>query len=611
MADYTQPYQYWGVSPQTAGTFPLGLRTSNNLFNIKYYPGAERNQQKWPGLIGPSTARDQGDPQMLFANPDDSGVAGAQLLRRKYDSGMRTPQQIIAGQNGWTPGRMDSANAVAGYAGVQPNADLKLDTPEGMRRFLPALATQEHGTWARDKLFTNDMFDRIAERATGAQFASGDLPKLEQLKDDGSNAHRWANGPQKPVMQPPPTNATAASPQGPQPMAMTPQPQPEESPFNQFINRFQSPMTQQGLGLLMSAMQGGDLNQGMTAGAQRGQMALQQQLQQQQQREAQAKKQAIAQMLSDPSSMQGVPAPLVNLARATGDVDPVSQFLVKSSQPPTSDDIKEYEYAKKGGFAGSFVEWMAQKKQHGGDYAKQLVYGTDKDGNIVPMQAGSRGDLVASKMPQGVSLQRDPIKIDGPTGTVLIDPTTRTQIGFIPKQIAQAEIDKSVGETIAKARANLPMAEQTFKNAQEMLNKIRSHEALVKGYGVGVGSYIPAIHGTSVKDFDALVEQAKGGAFLQAAQNMRGLGALTETEGRAATQAVTRMNRALTKEAFLEALKDYENIMERGLAVTRAQAQIGQQPAGAPPPGVIQTPQRQQPAPAPAGNGGWSMEKVQ
>lgn len=610
MTDYTQPYQYWGVSPQTAATFPLGLRTSNNLFNIKYYPGAEQNQTKWPGLIGPSTARDQGDPQMQFANPEDSGVAGAMLLRRKYDAGQRTPQQIIAGQNGWTPGRMDSANAVAGYAGVQPNADLRLDTPEGMRRFLPALATQEHGTWARDKLFSDNLFDKIAERATGAQFASGDLPPLEQLKDDGSNAHRWTGGPQRPVQQP--NTPAAASPRGPQPMADPYQPQqPEQSPFNSFLDRLQSPLTQQGMGLLMASMQGKDMNEGMSAGMARGNQFLQQQQQRQLQAQEQAKKQAISQMLADPSSMQGVPPALVNLARATQNVDPVAQFLVKASQPPTSDDIKEYEYAVKGGFKGAFTEWMAQKKQHGGDYAKQLVYGTDAAGNIVPMQAGSRGDLVASKLPPGVMLQRDPLKIDGPTGTALIDPTTRTQIGFIPKQIAQAEIDKSVGETIAKARANLPMAEQTFKNAQEMLNKIRSHEALVKGYGVGVGSYIPAIHGTSVKDFDALVEQAKGGAFLQAAQNMRGLGALTETEGRAATQAVTRMNRALTKEAFLEALKDYENIMERGLAVTRAQAQIGRQPAGAPPPGVIQTPQRQQPAPAPAGNGGWSMEKVQ
>jgi hypothetical protein len=192
---YQSPTEYWGVSPEVAGTLPLGLRHSNNLFNIKYFRGAERNQQKWPGLIGPSEARDQGDPQMKFSTVEDSGVAGAHLLRRKYDAGMRTPNEIIAGKMGWTGGRYDSAKAVADYAGVRPNEDLRLNTPEGMRQFLPALATQEHGQWARKKLFNENMFDRIAERATGAQFASGELPKLDLLKEDGSNAARvWSDG---------------------------------------------------------------------------------------------------------------------------------------------------------------------------------------------------------------------------------------------------------------------------------------------------------------------------------------------------------------------------------------------------------------------------------
>ena len=606
MSGYLNPANYWGVSPQTASTFPLGLRTSNNLFNIKYYPGAERNQAKWPGLLGPSSARDEGDAQMLFANPEDSGVAGAMLLRRKYDAGQKTPQQIIAGPSGWTPGRTDSANAVASYAGVNPSADLKLDTPEGMRRFLPALATQEHGTWARDKLFSDDLFDKIGERATGAQFASGALPQLAPLDlETGANAHRWPDGPKAPMAQP--MTAPASQQPGPQPMADPyAQPQPDESPFNSFLTRFQSPMTQQGLGLLLSAMQGGDLNQGLTAGAQRGQMAFQQQQQQMQMRQAEAKRQAIEQMLSDPNSMQGVPPALVNLARATRDVDPVAQYLVKSSVPPSSDDIKEYEYAKKTGFTGSFVDWMGQKKQHQGEYAKQLVYGTDAAGNIVPMQAGSKGDLVASKMPQGVSLQRDPIKVETATGTALIDPTTRTQIGFIPKSLAQAEVDKGLGETIAKARSGLPVAENTFQTAKETLDKIRSHPGL--DWGVGAPSYIPPFKGTEIQNFATLVDQAKGGAFMQAVQGMRGLGALTEQEGKAATAAIARMDRAQSKAAFLDALKDYESLMERGLAVQRRLAAVGQDLSQQPqlPQRGLQPAQGGEPSPS-----GWDIRKVE
>src|SRR5262245_17728969 len=126
---WEDPTQYWGISPETASTLPLGLRLSNNLFNIKYFPGAERNQTNWPGLMGPSSARDQGDPQMRFATVEDSGVAGANLLRRKYDAGMTTPRQLIAGQAGWTPGHQQAAANVARIAGVGLDDDARLNTP--------------------------------------------------------------------------------------------------------------------------------------------------------------------------------------------------------------------------------------------------------------------------------------------------------------------------------------------------------------------------------------------------------------------------------------------------------------------------------------------------
>lgn len=308
MAEFIPPARYWGVDDRTAGTFPLGLRHSNNLFNIKYFQGAERNQNKWPGLLGPSVARDQGDPQMLFANPEDSGVAAAGLLRRKYDSGMRSPQSIIAGRSGWTPGHTMAPGNVARLAGVGVNDDLKLDTPEGMRRFLPALAEQEHGKWMADRYFTPEMYDKITERSTGAQFASGALPPLAPLAADGSNAHRWgsplagvpttpgAPSPARPAM--PTAMALGNSPAAPAAPAPTPGNPPMADPQDDsFINRFQNPLTQTGLGILMSAMQGGDLNQGASAGAQRGNMALEQLLQQRKLQQQEMQRRALQQAI--------------------------------------------------------------------------------------------------------------------------------------------------------------------------------------------------------------------------------------------------------------------------------------------------------------------------
>jgi hypothetical protein len=194
---YQSPSDYWGIPEEEAAALPLGLRYSNNPFNVKHYRGAENNQEKWPGLMGPSVALDDGDPQMKFDNPENGAVGGAQLLQRKYASGMTTPNSIIAGRAGWTPGNYDAARNVGALAGVGLDGDLKLDTPEGMRRMLPALAAQEHGPKGQ-RLMTPEFWDKATEMATGAQFASGALPRLKLLNLDGSNAHRWG----APVQQP-------------------------------------------------------------------------------------------------------------------------------------------------------------------------------------------------------------------------------------------------------------------------------------------------------------------------------------------------------------------------------------------------------------------------
>jgi len=175
MADYLiDPDEYYR---RTGKQLPLGLRLSNNAFNIKYYPGAERNQSRWPGLTGPSTARDQGDPQMRFTDLESSGVAGANLLRRKYDAGATTPRQLIAGPQGWTPGYTGAAENVARIAGVGVDQDAQLNTPEGLRRFLPALFEQEHGPTAA-KMAPTSLWDSILQRITGGGGAPLGVPRM-------------------------------------------------------------------------------------------------------------------------------------------------------------------------------------------------------------------------------------------------------------------------------------------------------------------------------------------------------------------------------------------------------------------------------------------------
>lgn len=131
-----------------------------------------------------------------------------------------------------------------------------------------------------------------------------------------------------------------------------------------------------------------------------------------------------------------------------------------------------------------------------------------------------------------------------------------------------AATGKASGEAAAAAPGDIA-AGQT---ALSVIDQIRTSPELewATGFSAGIGGN--KIPGTGRFDFQNLVDQAKSGAFLTAVQEMRGLGSLSNAEGGAATQAITRMNTATSKDAFLKALSDYEAIVVRGME--RAQARL-------------------------------------
>lgn len=143
---------------------PAGMR-NNNPGNIKYVG------QKVPGIVGPSVNTDQGDPQAVFDSPESGMRAMYQLLQKKYAGGKLTPNQMIAGNMGWTPGNFEAAANVARYAGIKPDDDIGLNDPGKAGRFVRALMRQEHGK-ASD-LYTDQM---IASAVGGAPLPVGSVP---------------------------------------------------------------------------------------------------------------------------------------------------------------------------------------------------------------------------------------------------------------------------------------------------------------------------------------------------------------------------------------------------------------------------------------------------
>jgi hypothetical protein len=259
---------------------------------------------------------------------------------------------------------------------------------------------------------------------------------------------------------------------------------------------------------------------------------------------------------------------------AAGDPDTVAalyrQKMTPQKPPEAPSSVREFQFAKSQGYKGSFEDWQTRAAGGTANYSLNPIYGTDEQGNPVAMQTSSRGGISAAQMPQGVKLSRDPIKMDAGTHFVLLDPITRQQVGTIPKNVAGAAAEEEIGKAQGQRESAAPNQIDSSTVALDLVKQIEEHPG--RQGSTGWQANFPTLNGTQSKDFENLVEQAKSGAFLTAIQQMRGLGALSDAEGRAATAAVTRMNVATSDEGFMRAVRDYKQIVERGR--TKAQNTI-------------------------------------
>lgn len=152
---------------------------------------------------------------------------------------------------------------------------------------------------------------------------------------------------------------------------------------------------------------------------------------------------------------------------------------------------------------------------------------------------------------------------------------------FLPQELGmrtQAAIQQAGGTAQAKGEAearldavqNLPRVMQESSNAINLIDQALRHPGLATAVGASgradPRNYLP---GTDATDFRVLLDQIKGGTFLQAFQSLKGGGAITEVEGTKAEQAIARLNRDQSEQAFRQSLQDLREVAQA--AITRAQ----------------------------------------
>jgi predicted DNA-binding WGR domain protein len=199
---------------------------------------------------------------------------------------------------------------------------------------------------------------------------------------------------------------------------------------------------------------------------------------------------------------------------------------------------------------------------------------------------------------QRIKQEGQRIGLEGRRVAVMEDENRRAKDPVFQQKMAAA---KATGEAIAKnevaAKQALP---GVIANAQEAVNlvdqlvgkqEVRDKSGKVLqaataphvGFENAVGTtwkpgfrFIP---GTDAADFQALFEQVKGSAFLEAFNTLKGAGAITEKEGEKATAARTRMSTAQSEAEFVKAAREYQDVIRKGVEVMQKKASGGAAPA--------------------------------
>lgn len=212
------------------------------------------------------------------------------------------------------------------------------------------------------------------------------------------------------------------------------------------------------------------------------------------------------------------------------------------------------------------------------------------DGSVKAVQFGNKGSIRqqdAGGLPiqmeqryEALDQGRDRIAL----GYYQQDPNLKGAQGYA------SGYGRETGTRAAGAQFDLPGVQQSAEQTIGLIDQATGHEGFNSRYGLR-GALLPAIPGTDGADMEAIREQLKGKAFLQAFESLKGGGAISEKEGAQATNAISRIfDPRQSPEAARQAYAELRDIVARGVAKAEAKAATPNPYGGG-------EPQRQAPAP--------------
>ena len=175
---------------------------------------------------------------------------------------------------------------------------------------------------------------------------------------------------------------------------------------------------------------------------------------------------------------------------------------------------------------------------------------------------------------------------------------------------------EKVGQDIGTIRTNQGKAERQADYLITKMNELLGHPGFETSVGAQGASYLfglldkplpPQLGGGDARDWQNRAREIIGGGFVQAIEALKGFGALSDAEGKAAAAAIQRLGYmdpktnlpviTATEAEFKAAVRDFQEVIQRNIDGNRAK--LGQPPKyGTPPASETSGQPATQPAPA-------------
>lgn len=133
----------------------------------------------------------------------------------------------------------------------------------------------------------------------------------------------------------------------------------------------------------------------------------------------------------------------------------------------------------------------------------------------------------------------------------------------------QADVRQKADIARADRQAAAQGAVDTFSTALDSLNEIEQSPGLSKA--VGIRSAFPTVPGSDAANFEATLDTFKAQTFLPMVQSLKGMGALSDAEGKKLSDAVGALSPKMSEKAFRDSIGKIRNQLESKLSTVKKQ----------------------------------------